>query len=228
MRTVQLASAATVTVAVLVTSSGIAAQGESSGILNKVEVQQLVTRAEPADHARLSGHFAALADRYSAEATRHESMARSFVGNPRVSFGSSMSVHCKQLAGLNTESASTARDLAAYHSKLAGGMPASRPADASQFEAGKGAPEPTGNELNALAAKANTRTEHRALMEYFSTLVKRYTSEASNHVALAQAYRGTRLATAAVHHDMLARLARDAARQATAAAAMHKDLAAVR
>jgi len=46
-------------------------------------------------------------------------------------------------------------------------------------------------------------------------------------VALAQAYRGTRIAQAAVPHDRLAALARDSAKEATASAKMHKQLAGV-
>jgi hypothetical protein len=42
---------------------------------------------------------------------------------------------------------------------------------------------------------------------------------------LAQTYRGTRIAQAAVIHDRLAGLARDEAKEATAAAEMHKGLA---
>jgi hypothetical protein len=41
------------------------------------------------------------------------------------------------------------------------------------------------------------------------------------------AYRGTRIAQAAVHHDRLAVLSRDSAKEVTAAAAMHKQLAGV-
>ena len=54
---------------------------------------------------------------------------------------------------------------------------------------------------------------------------KRETAEANEHMALAQAYRGTRIAQAAVHHDRLAGLSRDAAKEATTAAEMHKQLA---
>src|SRR5262245_1363251 len=89
----------------------------------------------------------------------------------------------------------------------------------------QGAPEPTEKELNAMAAKAGTHSEHKALEEYFLTLAKRYTTEATEHVALAQAYRGTKIAQASVHHDRLAALARDSAKEATAAAEMHKQLA---
>jgi len=78
-----------------------------------------------------------------------------------------------------------------------------------------------------MAAKAGTPADHRALEEYFLTLAKRETAEANEHVALAQAYRGTRIAQAAVHHDRLAGLARDSAKEATAGAEMHKQLAGI-
>ena len=51
-------------------------------------------------------------------------------------------------------------------------------------------------QLNAMAAKAGTPDDHHALEEYFVTLAKRETAEANEHVALAQAYRGTRIAQA--------------------------------
>ena len=214
------------TAAVLLTVAGTAASEEKSiGLMNSLEVKQLVARGEPGDNARLSAHFSALADRFTAEATRHTSMSQSFAGNPSRSLGTGMSMHCKRLADLNTQSATTARELSAYHSQLAGGTPATMPRDAARFHEGAGAPEPTGKELNALAASAKTRAEHKALEEYFLTLSKRYSTEANEHVALAQTYRGTKIAQAAVHHDRLAALARDSAKEATAAAEMHKQLA---
>jgi len=208
--------------------AGIAtAQDRPTGLLNNLEVRELVGRAEPGDNARLAVHFSVLADRYAAEAKRHESMSRSFVGNPSRNLGSGMSVHCKRLADLNTQSATTARELATYHKKLAAGTPATPPRDGARFQGGTGAPEPKEKELNALAAKASTPAEHKALEEYFLTLAKRYTAEAEEHVALAQTYRGTRIAQAAVMHDRLAALARDSAKETTAAADMHKQLATV-
>ena len=208
--------------------AGIAtAQDRPTGLLNNLEVRELVGRAEPGDNARLAVHFSVLADRYAAEAKRHESMSRSFVGNPSRNLGSGMSVHCKRLADLNTQSATTVRELATYHEKLAAGTPATPPRDGARLQGGAGAPEPTEKELNALAAKASTPAEHKALEEYFLTLAKRYTAEAEEHVALAQTYRGTRIAQAAVMHDRLAALARDSAKETTAAADMHKQLATV-
>ena len=174
-------------------------------------------------------HFRSLslADRYAAEAKRHISMSQSFIGNPSRNLGTGMSAHCKQLANLNTQSEATARELATYHAKLASGTPATPPKDSARLQGGAGAPDPTQQELNGLAARARTPAEHRALEEYFLTLVKRYTSEANEHAALAQAYRGTRIAHAAMHPDLLACLSRDAAKEATAAAEMHKQLAIV-
>ena len=204
-----------------------AAQTKPSGLLNSLEVQQLVNRGEPGDHARLVVHFTTLADRYTAEAKKHKAMAQSFVGHPSRSLGSGMSVHCKRLADLNTQSADTVRELATYHDKLASGMPATPPAGAAHFQGGGGAPRPTQKELNALAAKASTTAEHHVLEEYFLTLARRYTAEANEHTAIAQTYRGTRIAQAAAHYDRLAALARDSAKEANEAAAMHKQLAGI-
>ncbi|HSC98589.1 MAG TPA: hypothetical protein VLI21_06785 [Casimicrobiaceae bacterium] len=214
-----------VAAALLAFAGTVTAQDKPNSLLNTLEVRQLVARAEPADNARLSAHFSALADRYTAEARRHLSMSQSFVGNPSRNLGTGMSVHCKRLAELNTESATTVRELAAYHEKLAAGAPATPPRDGARFQGGAGASEPTEKELNALAAKAGTPAEHHALEEYFLTLAKRYTTTAGEHITLAQAYRGTKIAQASAIHDHLARLARDSAKEATAAAEMHKQLA---
>jgi hypothetical protein len=192
-----------------------------------VEVRQLIASAQPADQARLGVHFAALADWYIAEAKRHTSMSQSFNGNPSRSLATGMSAHCKHLAELNTRSATTVRELATYHQKLSAGIASAPPHDGARFQGGAGAPEPTVQELNALAAKAGTPADHRALEEYFLTLAKRYSAEADEHTALANAYRGTRIAQAAVHCDRLVTLSRDSAKEATDAAAMHKQLAGV-
>ena len=227
MRTVHVRSFFIAAIAVLALAPSAAAQEKPSGLLNSLEVRQLVARAEAADNARLAVHFSALADRYTAEAKRHISMSQSFIGNPSRSLGTGMSAHCKRLADLNTQEATAVRELVVYHEKLAAGTPATPPRDGARFHGGAGAPEPTEKELTALAAKANTPAEHRALAEYFLTLAKRYTTEADEHVAVAQVYRGSRLSLAAVHHDRLAALARDAAKEANDAAEMHKGLASV-
>jgi hypothetical protein len=227
MKSVHFRSVAIAAATVLTLAGHVAAQEKPTGLLNVLEVRQLAARAEPADSARLAAHFSALAGRYAAEAKRHISMSQSFGGNPSRNLGTGMSVHCKRLADLNTQSAATVRELAIYHEKLASGTPATPPKGDARFQGGAGAPEPTEKELNALAAKASTPAEHRALEEYFLTLAKRYSNEANEHVTLAQTYRGTRNAQAAVHHDRLAGLSRDAGKEAAAAADMHEGLARV-
>src|SRR5262245_15530638 len=198
----------------------------ASPILNTLEVRRLASSGDPASRARLAAHFSALAEGYTADARRHLSMSHSYIGNPNWSLGPGMTAHCNQLADLNTRSATTLRELAVFYQEAAG-TPATPPRDEAGFQNGTGAPEPTKNELNALAAQANTPQEHRVLEEYFVTLAKRYTASANEHVALAQTYRGTKIAQASVMHDHLARLARDAATEASAAAATHKQLATV-
>jgi hypothetical protein len=208
-------------------AGSVGAQEKPSALLNTLEVQQLVKRAEPGDNARLAAHFTALAERYGAEAKRHTSMAQSFGGNPSRNLGAGMSAHCKQLADLNTRLVTELRELSAYHRKLASGASATPPAGGTRFEGGAGAPAPTDRELNAMAAKASTPAEHRALEEYFLTLAKRYAANAEDHAATATIHRGTRIAQAAVHHERLAQLSRDAAKEATAAAERHKQLAGI-
>jgi hypothetical protein len=227
MRTLTIRSLSLPVLVFLVLAGNAAAQNKSPALLNSLDVQQLVKRAEPGDHARLAAHFTALADGYAAEARRHTSMSQSFVGNPSRNLGTGMSAHCKHLADLNTQSVTELRELATYHQKLASGAAATPPGAGARFEGGAGAPVPTDRELNAMAAKASTPADHRALEEYFQTLAKRYTADANEHVAMANTYRGTRIAQAAVHCDRLVALSRDEAKEATEAAAMHKQLAGV-
>jgi hypothetical protein len=230
MRTVYFRSLSIAAIVVLTFALTTTAQERPSGLLNSVEVQQLVKRAEPGDNALLAAHFTALGDRHAAEAKRHRSMAQSFVGNPNRNLGTGMSAHCKQLADLNTKSATELRELAAYHQKLASGARAVPPGGGARFEGGAGAPAPSEQELNAMTAKASSPAEHRALEEYFLALAKRYTSEAADHKAMASAYRGLPrspgwAAGAAAHCDSLVTLSGELANEAAGAAAMHKQLA---
>jgi hypothetical protein len=225
MRTVHFRSLAIAASAILSVAGNVAAQGRPAALLNSIEVRQLVARAEPADNARLSAHFSALADQYSAEANRHLSMAQGFVGNPSRNLGTGMSAHCKKLAELNTQSATTTRELAAYHAKLADGTSADLPRGAAAYHSGAGAPKPTGAELAALAARASSPADHRALEEYFLMLADRYAADAQEHAAIAASLRGTRIEQAAAIHTHLASLSQQEAKEATAAAEMHKQLA---
>jgi hypothetical protein len=205
---------------------GTAASQTASPILNALEVRKLVGSSEPGDNARLRAHFAALADKYAADAKRHTAMAQGFVGSPtRRVPANTAADHCRRLAQLNTESADTLRELAAHHEKLAAGAPSIAPRGSARFQEGAGAPEPTDAELAALAAKASTPADHRALEEYFRSAATRYTTDANDHAAMAQAYRGTRIAQVATHCDRLVKLGRDAAKEANEMAAHHGQLA---
>ena len=225
MRTLHVWLLSLATLAFLVVAGSAAARDKSQAILNSLEVQQLVKRAEPGDNARLAAHFTALADSYVAEAKRHTAMSTAYAGNARAQMTAGVGAHCKQLADLNTQSATELRELATYHQKLAAGAAAMHPTMGTQFEGGAGAPAPTEQDLNALAAKASTPAQHHSLEEYYLTLAKRYTADANEHAATASTYRGTKIAQAAVHCDRLVTLSRAEAKEATAAAAMQKQLA---
>lgn len=203
------------------------ATAETSPILNIVEVQQLVASGTPDANARLAAHFTALADESAADAKRHQAMSTGFGTNPGRQLAATMTAHCNRLAGLDRQAAATLGELAAHHTKLAAGVPSIVPPKAAAYQSGKGARVPTDDDLRALAAKASTPADHRALMEYFNEVAKRHTRTANEHQQMSMSYRGTRISSAAVHCDRMVTVSRDAAKEATAAATMHKDLAAI-
>ena len=209
--------------------AGSATAQTASGLLNSLEVKKLVTEGTPAANATLAKHFAAVADKYTAEAASHTAMANAYTGNPNHSLSGNMSVHCKKLADLATASAKTAREMVTYHDNLAAGASAEAPKGAAAFDAGAGAPAPTTEELRRMAASARTPADHRALEEYFLTVAKQDTADAKEHAAMANSFRvsGQRRGSefAAMHCDSLAKISRDAAKEAEAAATMHRQLA---
>jgi hypothetical protein len=227
MRTILMWMVAGVALALAAPANTATAQ-PGSPILNALEVQKLVASTDPADRARLSAHFAALADGYTREAARHNAMAQAFIEAPtRRKPAMTAADHCQRLAALNQQSAETLRELADYHEKRATRASATPPKGAEQFQAGAGAPEPSEGELIALAASASTPADHLALETYFRAAARRYREAVSEHTSMAQAYQGTRIAQVAIDCDRLVRLSRDEAKEATAAAEMHKQLAAV-
>jgi hypothetical protein len=228
MRTISIRALTMGAFVILTFAGSAAAQTGSSPILNALEVRNLVASADPGDNAKLAAHFTALAEQYTAEAKRHTAMAHAFVGTPaRQVAVNSASDHCKRLAQLNTESAETVRELAVHHTRLAGGTSSTAPKGSGLFHGGAGAPEPSDADLTALAAKASTPADHRALSVYFLTAAKRYTAGANDHAAMAQAYRGTKIAQSAAHCDRLVQLSRDEAKEANALAVQHKQLAGI-
>ncbi len=208
-------------------AAGADSRTEPPEVLNALEVQQLVTRGEPAGHARLSAHFSALAKQYAADAKRHKAMSLAFGGNPNRQVTTGARSHFARLAELNAQSATILRELAAHHEALAAGSRSTIPRGAARFEGGASAAAPTKPELRALAAEANTPADHRGIEEYFLTLARKYSAAADEHVAMAHAYRGTRVAMAAAHCDRLIALSRDSAKQANAVATLHRQLAVI-
>lgn len=197
-------------------------------VVNKLEVQKLVAANTADASATLAAHFNALADQYAATAAQHKAMGNAYRASANRSVVTSGAAHCERLAQLAADEAVAAREMAKYHEQLAGGTTATLPKDAGAFHGGKGAPDPTADQLHHLAMVAKGPADHHALEEYFLTVAKKNTEDADNHIAMAKWYRaGVRknLADPAAHCDRIARLAREAAKEATAAATLHRQLA---
>jgi hypothetical protein len=199
-----------------------------SGLVNKLEVQRLVAADTRQANATLASHFNALADRYTADAARHKDMAKAYAANANRSIGTNIAPHCDRLSQIAVESATASREMARYHEQRAGGAAGTVPKNAVKLHAGEGAPAPSAMDLHHLAMMAGAPADHRALAEYFMTLANNLGADADTHAAMAQAYRaGVRkgVGDPAVHCDRLAKLSREAAREASEAATLHGQLA---
>ena len=213
--------------ATLAALAGIAsAQTESSAVLNTLEVRQLVVSAEPADHIRLSMHFSAVSTEYSAEAARHREMSCALAANPN-RWSPGMASYCTRLADWYAHAAAVVLELAAHHFSLADGFSSFVPLEAAPFENGLGAREPTAIDVKIFEARARTRADHLALEEYFLEAARKHTAVAEDHVAMGNAYRGSRIAQTATHCDRMIEEAREAAWTARAAATKHRGLATI-
>ena len=203
-------------------ASGLLAQGKP---LTASEASQLISRGDPADHARLSGHFAALAERQAADVKVHTAMQQAYANSGKPS-GLGMVNHCKAMVGRAQESAGSLKELAASHSKLAGGATVTSGLAVLEPATGR----PADAELARLAATAETAADHRALQNYFTSVATRDEREAADHAAYAKTWKGlTRVpaaSTQAAAHDRTAQQLREAAKEARAAASMHGDEAA--
>lgn len=201
------------------------AQDQPTPVLNTLELRQLVDRAEPADHARLSAHFGALAERYATDAKQHERMAQASSGQAGKSSNVGLAAHCRTLAKADHELEQGARALATFHKERAAGASVAAPANTRGLESGTGAAKPKDDELAAFAATAAKTNDHRALSDYFTTLAARYSADADSHTTMSVSYgSNSRLAGMVPHCDRLAKAARGAAKEAQMAASMHKEL----
>lgn len=213
------------TAAALAVTPELSAQGQAAATMTMTEVQQLIARGQPADHARLSAHFSTLANQYAAEAKRHAAMRPAFAGNTKLAaMATSQAAHCQQLATRNDQSAALLRELADHHRREAAGAASVPPAGSERFQ---GARVPSDAELTKLAASASSAADHGALATYFSNAADRYAREAKESAAFAGTWRGmTRNPAAAAQAERWERLARqqsEEAAEARAAAAMHRD-----
>ena len=220
---IQMVAAGLALAALTVMTTGTHAQ-----VLAKTQVRDLAAKADtPAQHMELRNHFATLADRYEAEAKRYAVLAKAYIGNPNRPNPSATN-HWNKLSDSVAAMAKDARELATYHGKLAEGVAATHPTDASHLEHGTGAPtKMTDAQLQKLVASARTPSEHGQLREYFTSLVTEYTQDAESHAAMAAGYRANpRGGTVQADHcERLVRQAKAAAAEARALAAEHAGLA---
>ena len=208
-----------------------AAQEAPHGLLTASQVRELATKASsPAEHSQLRDHFATLTGRYEADAKRFTATAPP-AGNPNRRSGVDYQMHWRRLGQTAADMARSARELAAFHGTLATGAPATRPADSAHvehLEGGAGAPTVMSDaQLRQLVASARTPAEHGTLVEYFNSLVSKYSQDADSHAAMAAAYRGhpRGMISAADHCDRLVRQGQAAAADAKALAAEHQTMA---
>jgi|SRR5581483_22392 len=108
------------------TTTSAAAQGnKSSDLLTAKQVQELTATAKtPADHMKLSKHFAALAAKYDAEAADHDAIAKAYrrmpnAGESKRPGAPDTAIHCDRLAEYARNSAKEARALATAHEDMA-------------------------------------------------------------------------------------------------------------
>ncbi len=232
MRTGHIRSLTLIAVALVAFTANVFTQDRSPAILSTVEVQRLISRAEPGDHAGLNAHFAALADEYDAEAKRHTAMQQAYARNTKTmpALGTGMSAHCKRLADLSMASATASREMAAGHKTSAAGGTYVAPASNVPSRNTHAGAAPAEKAMIDLAATASTAADHRKLEEYFTALATRYDGEAADHAAYAKSWKSsTKVATAATsaaHCERIAAQRTDAAKEAREAAAMHKGHAA--
>jgi hypothetical protein len=219
----------TITALALATAHTVTAQN-AAGLLNRLDVQRLVLADTPRAHAALAKHFIALAALYRADADRYSALAALPGGNPNHPVAIDGRGRRARQAQAVIANVRAARDAAAYHLILSiRGTPRGL-GRSPAFDGGKGAPLPTPAELDELATAARTPSAHRELAEYF-LIVSR--TETANAEAYARTARMARVSGArntegtAARYEHLARMARDAARQADMAAELHHQLATI-
>src|SRR5688572_7640824 len=211
--------------------ASLAAADAPSNVFHKLAVQKLVAAETPVANLALAAHFRAVADRYLKEAARHRATAAVvYTVHPNRAAATTVWSHGEREAALATRWAAQARELAAYHVEHAAGRPAVLPMGATELWAGRGAPEPTPDQLHKLALLARTRSDHLELAEYYATVAKNAAATAQDRRRMATACRAgirSSMFDVAFTWDRLARLANKEATKAEEAANRHKQLATI-
>ena len=217
-----------VTAAAFVGVATFAAAQSSPSVLNKLELQKLVSAETMLAHLRLAAHFDGVAEQYDAEAAAHRDAAVVYRANANRPAATGAADKSERLAEQATTWANRARALAKYHVDRAAGWDAVLPVGATALHSGYGAPEPTTDDLHKLALTARTRADHFILREYYSTLARRRAADADRYLSAAAGYRaGVRHGgyDPAFGYERLAQIARKAANEATQAADRHQVFA---
>ena len=210
--------------------ASLAAADTPVNVFHKLAVQKLVAAETPVANLALAAHFRGVAERYLEEAARHRATAAVYTVHPNRAAATAAVSHCEREATLATQWAAEARELAAYHVEHAADRPAVLPMGATELWGGRGAPEPTPDQLHALALLARTRSDHLVLAEYYSTVAQNTVTAANARLRMAAAYRaGIRnsMHDVAATWDHLARLAKKEAKKAEEAANRHRQLATI-
>ena len=205
------------------------ASAQTTGILNTFEVQRLVAADTPAAHASLAKHFVALADKYAADAARFRALAAVPAGSPNHAAPVGASTRRARQADAAVSLSDAARSVAAYHQFLSIGSRPSAPPERTAFDGGFGATVPTNAEVKQAVATARTAADHHVFAEYFLTVAARERTSANARKMQARMFRagGQRGGAdfGAMHGECLEKLARAAAKNASADATLHRQLA---
>jgi hypothetical protein len=111
--------------ALIVVSAPQASAVEVMGMMKPKEVKALVASAKtPADHMKLSRHYAAMAEQHDAEAKEHDALAAEYTKNPQLgstkhTMSPNSAEHCKYFAEHCRKAATEMRAMAAAHEEMA-------------------------------------------------------------------------------------------------------------
>jgi hypothetical protein len=213
--------------AIAILGAASIAAAQAPPVVNRLELQRLVAGDAPADHLRLSRHFAALAASYEADATRYAAIAPGLAGNPNRSGFTEPGAKWRRLAERAREEMGITFALAVHHARVAEGVASIAVEGAGRYYGGEGAPEPTAADVRAFAASARTRADYTLLVEHYVTIAGRAERKADTHAARATALRATptRTGDPAAHCDLVIRAARKEAERARNRAFTYRQLA---